>query len=422
MSNVAKKSLLTVVGPGILVAATGVGAGDLATAALAGTKLGVAILWAVVVGAFVKFVLNEGLTRWQLATGETLVEGAMSRLGRPAQFIFLVYLAVWSFMVAAALMSACGVAAYAMLPISDDPSSGKIIYGMILSIAGVIMVRLGGFRLFEKVMGICIGLMFVTVVVTAALLKPELSSVVGGLLWPTIPEVDGGLAWTIALMGGVGGTVTVLCYGYWIREEGRFGVEDLRSCRIDLALAYGMTALFGLAMVIIGGTIQVEGKGAGLVIKLADSLGQQLGVFGRWAFLIGAFGAIFSSLLGVWQSVPYLFADLWRIIGDGSRPDRWERMESRVGVGISADSPIYRWFMYGMATLPMVGLWVGFAKMQKLYAIVGALFMPMLAIVLLLLNGRTTWIGERYRNHPVTSLFLVAVLAFFVMAGWMKLR
>ena len=415
MSSEPKKNLLAVLGPGILVAATGVGAGDLATAALAGTKLGVAILWAVVIGAFVKFVLNEGLTRWQLVTGETLVEGAMSRLGRPAQYIFLVYLAVWSFMVAAALMSACGVAANAMLPISDDPSTGKIIYGVVLSIAGVIMVRVGGFRLFEKVMGICIGLMFVTVVVTAALLKPQLSSVMGGLLWPAIPDVEGGLAWTIALMGGVGGTVTVLCYGYWIREEGRFGVEDLRSCRIDLAVAYGMTALFGLAMVIIGGTIQVEGKGAGLVIKLADSLGQQLGVFGRWAFLIGAFGAIFSSLLGVWQSVPYLFSDLWAIICNDPRP------KGR-GVGINTDSPTYRWFLYGMATLPMVGLWVGFAKMQKLYAIVGAVFMPMLAIVLLLLNGRTAWIGERYRNHPVTSLFLVAVLAFFVMAGWMKLR
>jgi hypothetical protein len=51
-------------------------------------------------------------------------------------------------------------------------------------------------------------------------------------------------------MGGVGGTVTVLCYGYWIREENRQGAEDLRVCRIDLAVGYLMTALFGMAMVI----------------------------------------------------------------------------------------------------------------------------------------------------------------------------
>ena len=39
-----RTKLLAIIGPGILVAATGVGAGDLATGALAGSKLGVALL------------------------------------------------------------------------------------------------------------------------------------------------------------------------------------------------------------------------------------------------------------------------------------------------------------------------------------------------------------------------------------------
>jgi Mn2+/Fe2+ NRAMP family transporter len=42
------KRLLAVIGPGMLVAATGVGVGDLATAAFTGSKLGIALLWAVV--------------------------------------------------------------------------------------------------------------------------------------------------------------------------------------------------------------------------------------------------------------------------------------------------------------------------------------------------------------------------------------
>ena len=43
-----RRSLRSAIGPGILVAATGGGAGDLATGAFAGAKLGVAVLWAVV--------------------------------------------------------------------------------------------------------------------------------------------------------------------------------------------------------------------------------------------------------------------------------------------------------------------------------------------------------------------------------------
>ncbi|NKB71394.1 MAG: iron transporter [Candidatus Latescibacteria bacterium] len=398
----------------MLVAATGVGAGDLATAAFSGAQLGVAILWAVLLGAGCKFVLNEGLTRWQLATGQTLLEGAMTRLGRPVQYLFLVYLVIWSFMVAAALMSACGVAAQAIFPFFAEAGTGKIVYGIILSLVGLVLVRLGGFSLFEKVMGVCIGLMFITVLATALMLGPDLGAVLDGMFVPTIPQLDGpGLPWTIALIGGVGGTVTILCYGYWIREEGRQGPEALRICRIDLGVGYAMTALFGLAMVVIGSTIQMEGKGAGLIVQLARKLGQQLGPLGYWAFLLGAFGAIFSSLLGVWQSVPYLFADLWTIM----RAD--DPTKSRE---IDPNSTPYRLYLYGMALVPMVGLWVGFARMQKTYAIVGALFLPLLSLVLLLLNSRSAWIGEQYRNRPLTVAALVFILVFFVAAGGLTVR
>ncbi len=314
------KQLFRALGPGILVAATGVGAGDLATASFTGSALGLAILWAVVLGAFLKFVLNEGLTRWQLATGSTLLEGCVERLGRPVAWLFLAYLVTWSFFVAAALMGAVGVTCHAILPISgtgpDAARTDKVIYGILHSGVAIAMVRIGGYRLFETVMSICIGVMFVVVVVTAVALRPDVGDVCRGLVWPTIPA--GGTAWTIALIGGVGGTLTVLCYGYWIREEGRQSAAELAICRVDLASGYLATALFGLSMVVIGSSLgEMTGGGATLVVDMAARLEATFGRFGplaRWAFLAGAWGAVFSSLLGVWQSVPYLFADLWRLM------------------------------------------------------------------------------------------------------------
>jgi len=56
-------------------------------------------------------------------------------------------------------------------------------------------------------------------------------------------------------------------------------------------------------MMIIGNHIHVEGGGASLIIILAEMLVGELGLIGKWAFLIGAWVAIFSSLLGVWQGV-----------------------------------------------------------------------------------------------------------------------
>jgi Mn2+/Fe2+ NRAMP family transporter len=397
-----------------LVAATGIGAGDLATAAFAGSKLGLAILWAVILGAFFKFVLNEGLTRWQLSTGTTLLEGAVSHLGRSVLFGFLIYLIIWTFLVAAALMSASGVAMQAIFPIFKNPSTGKIVYGIILSMVGVILVRVGGYRLFEKIMKVCIGFMFIAVIGTAIILIQDWYDFFGGIFVPTIPQLNSdGLAWTVALMGGVGGTVTILCYGYWIREEGRIGMESINNSRIDLIIAYVITAIFGLAMVVIGNTVEIEGGGATLIITLAEKLVDKLGILGKWIFLLGAFGAIFSSLLGVWQSIPYLFTDLWRHISNGNT-------SSSKKIDITARP--YRFYLYSMSIIPMIGLWIGFANMQKFYAIFGALFIPLLAIVLLLLNSREGMIGKANRNKPITSTILIIIIIFFGLIVWLSIR
>jgi len=76
------------IGPGIVIAATGLGAGDLVAASVAGAKFGTALLWAAVVGALMKFAMNEGLARWQLATGTTLLEGWVHRLPRVISIYF----------------------------------------------------------------------------------------------------------------------------------------------------------------------------------------------------------------------------------------------------------------------------------------------------------------------------------------------
>lgn len=396
--------LMTLLGPGILIAATGVGAGDLATASLSGSELGVAILWAVLVGAGIKFVLNEGLTRWQLATGTTLLEGAVAHFGRTFLFLFLGYYLIWTFLVAAALMSACGVSAHAILPLFGGETD-KIVYGIAHSLVGVFLVRLGGYKLFEKIMGVCIAVMFATVMITACFLLEDLVPVLQGMVWPRIPQAtEGGTGWTVALMGGVGGTVTILCYGYWIEEKGRTDISQLGLCRIDLGIGYTVTALFGLAMVIIGSTVEVEGRGVGLIVALAARLEGELGQFAKWSFLLGAWAAIASSLLGVWQSVPYLFADfLGQLNSSSGAPEKKVDTESRA----------YRYYLYGLATIPILGLWVGFAKMQRSYAILGAAFLPILALVLLRLNGRIMAI--EHRNRPRTVIILSATLVFFLV-------
>ena len=405
-------------GPGLLVAATGVGAGDLATASFAGSFLGNGILWAAVLGAFLKYVVNEGLARWQLATGDTIIEGAVDKFGRVFGWLFLPYLLIWSFFVASALMSGSGVTLTAMIPVFDDPDEGRIVFGALASIVGMALVHVGGYSLFEKIMRVCVGVMFVTVVLTAALLWPGTSEVAKGLFVPKIPNLGGdGLTWTVALIGGIGGTVTILCYGYWIREEGRTGGEHLRTCRIDLGIAYVMTAIFGVAMVIIGNNIEIEGGGATLIVSLSEQLEGPLGPFGKWMFLIGAGGAVFSSLLGVWQAVPYIFADTWTLLRNrGSKEEVLQKAHA-----VDTTSVAYRGYLVAIGIIPMLGLVMTFQEVQKIYAVIGASFIPLVTVGLLLMNGRADWVGEEFKNTRKTDTVLLIILGFFAWIAWRTL-
>lgn len=386
------------------------GAGDLATGAFSGAQLGLAVLWVVLVGAALKYLLTEGLARFQLVTGDTLLEGAAARFGPALRWFFLAYLLIWSFFVGLALMSACGVCAHALLPVFE-PGTGKLVFALLHSAGALLLLRRSGFRRFERVMKCFVAVMFAVVVATAVALRPPLGAMLQGLVWPSIPDLGGaGLQWSIALMGGVGGTLTVLCYGYWMREEGRERIDQLPICRLDLLVGYGATALFGLAMVVIGsGLGGVEGSGASLIVRLADQLEPAFGSFGgaaRWAFLIGAWCAVFSSLLGVWQSVPYLFADFLRASGGRGKARE-----------VSTASRPYRLYQLALAFVPAVGLWISFVNAQKLYAIAGALFLPLLALALLILNGRRGPLPPKRRNSWFTAVLLVLTLVSFLAAG-----
>src|SRR5262245_8287390 len=101
--------LSAVLGPGLIVAAAGIGSGDVVSATVGGATYGVTLLWAIALGAFFKFVLTEGIARWQLATNLTLLEGWVTYLPAWVKVYFGLYLVFWTVAVTAALTNATGL-------------------------------------------------------------------------------------------------------------------------------------------------------------------------------------------------------------------------------------------------------------------------------------------------------------------------
>lgn len=385
------------IAPGILVAATGVGAGDLINASLAGSRLGLVVLWAAWVGALLKWVLNEGIARWQLATGTTLLEGWREHLGSPVGWTFFVYLLLWTVTVSGAIVKACGMAGAALFGGSD------LVWAIVHTLLGVLLVWVGRFTVFEKIMSVFIGLMFFTVTFSALKVGVSMdANFWGGLFLPGIPE--GGLGWTLGVMGGVGGTVTLLSYGYWIQEEGREGESGLRACWLDLSVGYTMTALFGLSMIVIGSKLSLS-KGASVALSISELLGAQISPSVGWLFLLGFWAAVFSSLLGVWQGVPYLFADFWRLRQGRELPEE----------GLTQSRP-YRTYLLFIGLIPLAVQFLPLAKIAWLYAVLGSLFMPFLAGTLLYLNNRVLKDNEM-SNPWWVNMGLWITLLFFAYQG-----
>lgn len=389
-------SRLASVGPAILLTATSVGAGDILTGSLAGAHAGMAVLWAVPASVLLKWTLTEGIARWQIATGDTLLEGWVRRLGSWIQWVFLAYLLVFTLVAGGMLASACGVAASGLVP-----AGSRNVWGAVHSLAGLALVWFGGYDLLKRLLAVCVGAMFVTVTLTAFLLAPDWSAVARGLT-PSVPP--GGMGWVIALIGAVGGTMALVSYAYWIREEGRTGREGLRACRYDLCLSYLVIAIFGMAVVIIGSRVRVTGQGSGLALLLADQLAITAGPMGKWAFLAGFWAAVFSALLGVWQSIPYLFSDFLSLRG--------ARIARRTS---------YRAYLVFIATAPLLLLRWPVAPLQLAFGVTGAMLLPLLALTLLLMNNRRDWVGG-YRTGAAMNLILGIALAFFAYAGAREIR
>jgi len=247
-------------------------------ASVAGAKYSTAILWTVLLGAIMKFTMNEGLARWQLATGTTLLEGWGQRLPKFVSIYYFIYLLLWTFVVAAALIAGTGLAAHAL------------------------------------------------------------------------------------------------------------------------------TGLFGVAVMIISAGLNHDTvTGPRMAQVIAARLESVVGPLGKWCFLTGFRSAVFSSMLGVWQGVPYLFADF---VGQSSQREPQP-------CAISTRSRSYRGYLLYITVPPMILLLAGKpAWLVPVYAVTGAFFMPLPGILLLFMNNRRDWLGGLHNGTAANLLLLVTVLVF----------
>ncbi|MDT9594731.1 Nramp family divalent metal transporter [Nocardioides zeae] len=410
-----------IVGPGLVVAATGVGAADLVATLVAGSRYGYTLLWVAVLGTIMKVVLVEGAGRYSLATGRSIFDGWRS-LGRWTTFYFAPYIVVWGFVYGATAMSSSALPIVTVFP---DLSLRWV--AIVSGLLGLALVWFGSYATFEKVITVFVGIMFVTVVGAAVLALPNLGEIALGMR-PIIP--DGSIVYVLGLAGGVGGTITLAAYGYWLREKGWDTPRFMRVMRLDNNAAYLMTGIFVVAMLIVGAELLYSAgiaisTGEDGLLDLADVLADRYGEVFGYVFLLGFWASSFSSLIGVWSGVSLMFADFVGTL-KGLEPGH---PDTRTG------GRYFKAYMLWLTFPPMLLLLLDRpVGLILAYGVLGALFMPFLAVTLLVLLNRSgggkvapggvagAIVPRQWRNRWFSNLAMGVCAALFVALAVNELK
>lgn len=391
-------------GPGMVLAVTSVGAGDMVTTLNGSSAFGMALVWTIVIGVLIKFALTECVGRLQLSSRRTMLAQMADISGPVLPVVFLLFMVVIGLFYGAGLSSVAALAVVELVP-----AAPMVPVTMAIAVTAGAMVALGRYSVFERIM-VALGLLvFVTVVVSAVMVVADADSpeVTFETIVPQLPE--GSILAVMALIGGVGGAAGILAYAYWVREKRWRGREWLSHLRVDTAASYIGVLAFAVAMSVLGtglvyGTGESIADNAGLA-TIAAPMAEMTGEIGRIGFLLCLLAVVFSSILGGFSAIGYLIADAIRVLRKVPDEDADAHM--------SSSSPVYRWVILYCVLASIAFQFVGPpVTLVMIYATLSAFILPVLCGSLLVLLNRRS-LDRGFRNGILSNCALGLGLALF---------
>jgi Mn2+/Fe2+ NRAMP family transporter len=313
-------------GPGLVMAATAIGASHLVLAPTAGATYGWSLLWLMTFSHLYKYPAFEFGPRYAVATGTSLVEG-YARVPGPrgwALWVFLVGTVIQGVTVLAGVLSVAAAVAHAAVPVPIP------VWCAILGASGAGLLRSGRFAGLSAVSK---GMLFVLAAMTAIAFfaTPPPSEAWVALVRPDLPA--GSLILVAAILGWMPTGVDVsVWHSMWALERReawaeRAGVYPdrlpriLATARVDLWIGYGLSLVLAIMFLALGvAVLRPDGlvpQGAEVAVTIARLYTAVLGEWSLYPFLAAAFFGMLSTTYGVMDGFPRAFSRTVRRL----RPD-----------------------------------------------------------------------------------------------------
>src|SRR5213593_2906523 len=240
------------IGPGLILAGSIVGSGELIATTVLGAENGYTLLWLIIVSCVIKTVVQEELGRYAIGSGETTLEAFDHTPGPRLKVSWLVWM--WAFMVMFTLMQ-IGAMLGGISEILNRVVPGFSIAVWVWILAGITIALLivGRYSIVEKAsLAMVVSFTVVTVLGAIVLLKlPQYFSWGALLQGLSFRPPKGGFVTAVAVFGitGVGATELVM-YPYWCIEKGYARYSGARDDSPEwVSRAFGWIRVMGVDVV-----------------------------------------------------------------------------------------------------------------------------------------------------------------------------
>lgn len=379
--------------PGIITLAVVFGPSKMTITTKLGAEFGYSLLWIIAVAIFFMAVFTAMAARIGLATQDSLLVTIGHKFGRKVS----VLIGIGIFLVCISFQA--GNAIGAGVALAELTHTGTGVWVLLTSALGFGLLFFRRFyKVLETVMIVIVISMLLSFLVTCIVSRPSLSASVAGLR-PQVPEGSRGLI--IAFIASCFSLVGAFYQSYLVQERARnrSSGAELKDRSLTGILLLGLMS--AIVMICAASVLHTHG----LHVNTAADMGRALvPVFGEKAtafFLVGLFGASFSSLIGNATLGGTLLADS---LGYGSNLGS-TRIKLFIAIVIITGAAIAT--LFGKIPLQLIV----FAQS------VTVLIVPLIGVALFAVSNDASIMGARKNTTAVNIAALAGLLLIFFLAA-----
>lgn len=369
------------------------GPGSLTIASKLGAVYSYELLWVLVVTTVLMMTFTGMGARIGLVTNQSLLTTFRQRWGRWASVLagFGIFLVTASFQ--------AGNTIGAGLAFAESFGTSTVPWILFISLAAISLLFTRSFyKLLEKVMVTMVGIMLISFLFTVIIAKPDWVGILQSLV-PSVP--NGSLLLVIALVASTFSIGGAFYQSYLVQARGWNTSSATQAKREAFTGILVLGMISGMILVSAATILYPQGIQVNSASDMGKALEPLYGNLATHIFMLGLFGASFSSLVGNATIGGTLFADALGLGRDlNSKP-----VKVLISLVIVLGATVA--LVFGRLPLELIV----FAQGVTIFVV------PFIGIAMFLIAGDAKLMGALANSRRTQVLGIVGILVLLVLAG-----